>query len=318
MAKPNLLVPAETDVDPSRFLRCISVLVWNSNKRDAPAILCVFGVFRLAVDHASASTRLSLGDCQIVGRVSVSCQACYGLQPGQVTFLVDQLTSSHSLESSPWVLKTCVFLFCLSFQAWTTISRVTMCMLVVATMGAAWPELAIYESVFLPATTPLYRLDSFFPRVLEPVAAKTTNYGLWPMARLSASEISSVWTTTRALKMFTCMSAMVATIRSLFALFFDRFSSCCNYVYSLWPWLFGRFVCSVVSWDVNARKSKVCVETAKHLRKWYWDEDTAQLRSEYDHRCLDVNMQGSNNIYIHPCHSGNNQKFETRRVGAQV
>eukprot|EP00913_Durusdinium_trenchii_P002104 g1943.t1 len=43
----------------------------------------------LAVDHASASTRLSLGDCQIVGRVS----------------------------------------------AWTTISRVTMCMLVVATMG---------------------------------------------------------------------------------------------------------------------------------------------------------------------------------------
>ena len=45
------------------------------------------------------------------------------------------------------------------------------------------------------------------------------------------------------------------------------------------------------------------------VRRWYFDAETAQIRSEYDHRCLDVNMGGSANVYIHPCHDGDNQKF---------
>lgn len=45
-------------------------------------------------------------------------------------------------------------------------------------------------------------------------------------------------------------------------------------------------------------------------QRWYFDAETAQIRSEYDHRCLDVNMGGSANVYIHPCHDGDNQKFD--------
>ncbi|CAE7233174.1 unnamed protein product [Symbiodinium natans] len=53
-------------------------------------------------------------------------------------------------------------------------------------------------------------------------------------------------------------------------------------------------------------------------QKWYWDEDTAQIRSEHDHRCLDMALDGSHNIYIHNCHDDNNQKFDSREDRSEV
>eukprot|EP00439_Symbiodinium_sp_Y106_P026832 s1765_g3.t1 len=38
-------------------------------------------------------------------------------------------------------------------------------------------------------------------------------------------------------------------------------------------------------------------------QKWYWDEDTAQIRSEHDHRCLDMSLDGNNNIYMRSPHT---------------
>lgn len=54
------------------------------------------------------------------------------------------------------------------------------------------------------------------------------------------------------------------------------------------------------------------------VRRWYFDEETAQIRSEYDHQCLDVNMGGSANVYIHVCHDGDNQKFVPRSDSCAV
>ena len=47
-------------------------------------------------------------------------------------------------------------------------------------------------------------------------------------------------------------------------------------------------------------------------QKWYFDEDTKAIRSEYDHRCLDVHLAvgQSDNVYMHECHEGANQQFE--------
>jgi len=53
-------------------------------------------------------------------------------------------------------------------------------------------------------------------------------------------------------------------------------------------------------------------------QKWYWDEDTAQIRSEHDHRCLDMSLDGNNNIYMYPCHDGNNQKFDRNEIASNA
>ena len=48
-------------------------------------------------------------------------------------------------------------------------------------------------------------------------------------------------------------------------------------------------------------------------QKWYFDEDTAYIRSEEDHKCLtmDSNGHGVNiNVVMGECADENNQKFE--------
>ncbi|CAJ1365960.1 unnamed protein product [Effrenium voratum] len=45
-------------------------------------------------------------------------------------------------------------------------------------------------------------------------------------------------------------------------------------------------------------------------QKWYFDEDTKAIRSEYDHRCLDV--AGTDNVYVQTCHFQTNQQWEDR------
>ncbi|CAJ1384314.1 unnamed protein product [Effrenium voratum] len=43
-------------------------------------------------------------------------------------------------------------------------------------------------------------------------------------------------------------------------------------------------------------------------QKWYFDEDTKAIRSEYDHRCLDV--AGTDNVYVQTCHFQTNQQWD--------
>ena len=45
-------------------------------------------------------------------------------------------------------------------------------------------------------------------------------------------------------------------------------------------------------------------------QKWYFDEDTGAIRSEYDTRCLD--KASTDNLYMHDCHGNGNQQFEPR------
>ena len=66
--------------------------------------------------------------------------------------------------------------------------------------------------------------------------------------------------------------------------------------------------------DVNTGTSNVYMHGCHNgdNQKFYWDEDDKDLRSEWNHKCLDRNHE--NNIYMHPCTGGENQKFDFDKV----
>ncbi|CAE7214497.1 xlnA, partial [Symbiodinium natans] len=45
-------------------------------------------------------------------------------------------------------------------------------------------------------------------------------------------------------------------------------------------------------------------------QKWYFEEGTARIRSEVDHKCLDLNIGDAFNIYMYDCHDEKNQQFD--------
>ena len=51
-------------------------------------------------------------------------------------------------------------------------------------------------------------------------------------------------------------------------------------------------------------------------QKWYFEEGTARIRSEVDHKCLDLNIGDAFNIYMYDCHDEKNQQFESQLQGS--